>query len=74
MDATAMVTLLQPSYETYCLFDNVIVLSRGQVAYQGPREEALQYFADLGYHCPPNINPAEFLRMATTSLLPTDSD
>uniref|UniRef100_A0A0E0QPX7 ABC transporter domain-containing protein n=1 Tax=Oryza rufipogon TaxID=4529 RepID=A0A0E0QPX7_ORYRU len=35
---TAVIALLQPAPETYELFDDIILLSDGQVVYNGPRE------------------------------------
>lgn len=39
MDATLLVALLQPAPETYNLFDDVMLLSQGQIVFHGPREE-----------------------------------
>jgi len=56
--------LLQPSYELFNLFDRVIIMSQGEIAWQGYREDALPFFNQLGkYRCHENLNPAEFLRM-----------
>jgi hypothetical protein len=33
----------------------------GSIVYYGPAKDALDYFAALGYECPPNYNPADFL-------------
>ncbi|CDP15381.1 unnamed protein product [Coffea canephora] len=38
MDITMIISLLQPAPETYNLFDDIILLSEGQIVYQGPRE------------------------------------
>ncbi|KAK0584985.1 hypothetical protein LWI29_021690 [Acer saccharum] len=38
MDVTIAISLLQPAPETYNLFDDIILLSEGQVVFQGPRE------------------------------------
>ncbi len=62
MGGTALVSLLQPSYEVFNLFDNVMILTHGEIAYLGSRMDALHHFAGLGYHCSPTLNPAEFLR------------
>ncbi|KAJ0601345.1 Pleiotropic drug resistance protein 2 [Helianthus annuus] len=32
-----MVSLLQPALETFDLFDDIVLLSEGQIVYQGPR-------------------------------------
>jgi len=39
MEGTLLVALLQPAPETYNLFDDVMLLSQGQIVYHGPREE-----------------------------------
>ncbi|XP_031568131.1 protein white-like [Actinia tenebrosa] len=35
-------------------------MAEGRVAYLGPLGRAISYFADLGYMCPSNFNPADF--------------
>ena len=41
-------------------------MSKGEITWLGPREEALGFFYGLGrYRCLENLNPAEFLRMCT---------
>jgi ABC-type multidrug transport system ATPase subunit len=62
MGGAALVSLLQPSYEVFHLFDNVMILTQGQIAYLGKREDSLEYFEALGYRCRSTLNPAEFLR------------
>jgi ABC-type multidrug transport system ATPase subunit len=37
LNGTALVSLLQPAPETYELFDDIILLTDGQIVYQGPR-------------------------------------
>ena len=39
LEGTLLVALLQPPPETYNLFDDVMLLSQGQVVFHGPREE-----------------------------------
>jgi ABC-type multidrug transport system ATPase subunit len=65
MGTTAMVALLQPSYDVFNLFDNVLILSHGEIAFLGSKKDAFAHFESLGYRCHPNVNPAEFLRTAT---------
>jgi len=62
MGGAALVSLLQPSYEVFHLFDNVMILTQGQIAFLGKREDTLEYFEALGYRCRSTLNPAEFLR------------
>ncbi|XP_019173606.1 PREDICTED: ABC transporter G family member 32-like [Ipomoea nil] len=63
---TTLVSLLQPDPETYSLFDDVILLSEGQIVYQGPRESALDFFLFMGFRCPPRKNVADFLQEITS--------
>lgn len=44
LDGTTFISLLQPAPETYDLFDDIVLLSEGQVVYQGPREDVLEFF------------------------------
>lgn len=43
------------------MFDELLLLSRGKVIFQGPATECCAYFSRLGYECPPHFNPADFL-------------
>nr|KJB54138.1 hypothetical protein B456_009G022400 [Gossypium raimondii] len=62
LDGTTVISLLQPAPETYQLFDDVILLCEGQIVYQGPLEEALDFFAFMGFKCPERKNVADFLQ------------
>lgn len=62
MDLTMVISLLQPSPETFNLFDDIIVLCEGQIVYQGPRENVLDFFESLGFRCPERMNTADFLQ------------
>ncbi|PHT79092.1 Pleiotropic drug resistance protein 6 [Capsicum annuum] len=65
-DGTTLVSLLQPDPETYSLFDDIILLSEGQIIYQGPRETALEFFEFMGFKCPSRKNVADFLQELTS--------
>ncbi|KAI9117635.1 hypothetical protein K1719_011801 [Acacia pycnantha] len=56
LDATTIVSLLQPAPETFELFDDVILLCEGQIVYQGPRESALEFFNLKGFIFPERKN------------------
>ena len=43
----------------FSLFDDLLFLSEGMIAYHGPAEAALDYFRLLGHPCPENHNPAD---------------
>lgn len=59
---TALISLLQPAPETYDLFDDVILLSDGQIVYQGPRQQVLHFFESMGFKCPERKGVADFLQ------------
>ncbi len=42
-------SILQPSSEVFQLFDRIIVLDKGQIMFQGTRQDALPYFDSLWY-------------------------
>lgn len=67
LDATTVISLLQPAPETYELFDDVILLSEGQIVYQGPREAVLNFFSFMGFSCPRRKNVADFLQEVSSS-------
>ncbi|XP_020591940.1 ABC transporter G family member 44-like [Phalaenopsis equestris] len=62
LEGTAVVSLLQPPPETYELFDDIILLSEGHIVYQGPREDALEFFKFMGFECPKRKGIADFLQ------------
>ncbi|CAL5019330.1 unnamed protein product [Urochloa decumbens] len=62
LGGTALIALLQPPPETYELFDDVVLLSEGQIVYQGPRENVLEFFEAVGFKCPERKSVADFLQ------------
>ncbi|KAI3868276.1 hypothetical protein MKX03_000187, partial [Papaver bracteatum] len=66
MNATAVISLLQPAPETYDLFDDIILLSDGKIVYQGPREHVLEFFESMGFKCPERKGVADFLQEVTS--------
>ena len=42
LDATILVSLLQPAPETFDLFDDVLLLSEGHIVFHGPREQVTE--------------------------------
>ncbi|KAF2105736.1 ATP-binding cassette transporter-like protein [Lophiotrema nucula] len=51
----------QPSTTTFELFDKLLLMSLGKVAYNGPVSGIKDYFDALGYSMPLFTNPAEFV-------------
>ncbi|KAL6547611.1 transcription factor [Orobanche hederae] len=66
MKVTAFISLLQPAPETYDLFDDIVLLSDGQIVYQGPRENVLDFFESMGFKCPERKGVADFLQEVTS--------
>ncbi|OVA06116.1 ABC transporter-like [Macleaya cordata] len=66
MDVTMIISLLQPAPETFELFDDIILLSEGQIVYQGPRENILEFFEHTGFKCPERKGVADFLQEVTS--------
>ncbi|KAF0720518.1 Aste57867_237 [Aphanomyces stellatus] len=71
LNYTLVCTLLQPPPEVFALFDNVVLLHDGHVAYSGTRAHAVDYFGSIGFFCPPRVDVAEFIQQVTTDLGPT---
>ncbi|ODM89457.1 Protein white, partial [Orchesella cincta] len=57
---TIICTIHQPASATFALFDKLLLLSEGRVAYFGGAQEAPAYFSSIGYPCPETYNPADF--------------
>ncbi|CAN0916694.1 Pleiotropic drug resistance protein 2 [Linum grandiflorum] len=66
MDETIVVSLLQPSPETFDLFDDVILLAESQIVYQGPKSQILQFFRSHGFECPDRKSVADFIQEVTS--------
>jgi ABC-type multidrug transport system ATPase subunit len=61
-EATVLASLLQPTPEVFELFDDVMLLSEGQIVYQGPREYVLEFFERCGFRCPQRKGVPDFLQ------------
>ncbi|KAL0927351.1 hypothetical protein M5K25_001514 [Dendrobium thyrsiflorum] len=62
MEATSLISLLQPAAETFNLFDDIILMSEGKIIYHGPRDRVLHFFQDCGFICPKRKGIADFLQ------------
>ncbi|KAK1313458.1 ABC transporter G family member 36 [Acorus calamus] len=65
-EGTILMSLLQPAPETFNLFDDIILLSEGQIVYQGPREHVVEFFESCGFRCPDRKGTADFLQEVTS--------
>lgn len=50
----------QPTSDIFYLFTNIILMSAGRIIFHGTVQEAQTLFNNIGLHCPPLYNPAEF--------------
>ncbi|XP_065906201.1 broad substrate specificity ATP-binding cassette transporter ABCG2-like isoform X2 [Dysidea avara] len=55
-----IMSIHQPRYSIYKLFDSLTLISRGRLVYNGPANNALNYFSQIGYQCEQRNNPADF--------------
>ncbi|XP_008461059.1 pleiotropic drug resistance protein 1-like [Cucumis melo] len=65
-NGTAVLSLLQPAPETFKLFDDIILLSEGQIVYQGPCQQVLEFFEFMGFKCPERKGVADYLQEVTS--------
>mmetsp|Transcript_26239 Transcript_26239/g.42976 ORF Transcript_26239/g.42976 Transcript_26239/m.42976 type:complete len:702 (-) Transcript_26239:333-2438(-) len=70
---TVVATLHQPSSEIFHMFDDLVILSEGQVMYFGPANLSVDYFRVHGFPCPQYNNPADFYFMKILNTLPSTS-
>ncbi|CAM6119568.1 unnamed protein product [Calypogeia fissa] len=64
--ATICISLLQPAPETYNMFDDVILLSGGQIIYHGPLKHVEEFFVTCGFKCPQRKSIPDFLQEVTS--------
>lgn len=57
---TVISSIHQPSSQIYELFDDLLLLDEGNVAYFGPTPDAVPFFKSAGFACPASWNPADF--------------
>lgn len=58
---TIIFTIHQPRSNIVALFDQLILLAKGKTVYSGPLSHCQSYFEQIGYHCPPGFNIADYL-------------
>ncbi|XP_054159477.1 protein white-like [Oppia nitens] len=57
---TVICTIHQPSSEVFSVFNQLLLLSNGRVAFLGKSDKAIEFFSSLGLQCPNNYNPSDF--------------
>jgi hypothetical protein len=58
---TVVFTIHQPRSNIVALFDQLIVLAQGKMAYSGAYSRCQDHFASIGQPCPPGFNIADYL-------------
>lgn len=71
--ASVLFTIHQPSSEIFNSFDNLILMNKGRVMYQGPVDGVTDYFEVRGHPVPPHYNPADWIMVRNESREPYGS-
>lgn len=58
---TVIVSIHQPRFDIFQLFDDILLLSRGDLLWSGSISSMMNHFSTLGYSCPEYMNPADFI-------------
>ncbi|TVU26737.1 hypothetical protein EJB05_29297, partial [Eragrostis curvula] len=61
-ESTIIVSLLQPSPETYELFDDIILMAEGKIVFHGSKNCIMSFFESCGFKCPERKGAADFLQ------------
>ncbi|TPX34351.1 hypothetical protein SmJEL517_g02928 [Synchytrium microbalum] len=64
---TMMMVVHQPREEILAMFDRIILLSQGRLAFTGNLEDAIRHFTTLGFPFPMSTNPGDYLLDITTT-------
>jgi len=56
---TVVCTIHQPQTMIYDLMDNLILMKKGNIVYQGSAAKAVDFFSTCGFPCPDRMNPAD---------------
>lgn len=59
-DKTIILTIHQPSSELFNMFDKLMLMASGRLAFLGTPAEAAKFFYQMSAPCPNNYNPADF--------------
>jgi ATP-binding cassette, subfamily G (WHITE), member 2 len=58
---TVVCTIHQPQTKIFNLIDNLLLMKKGEIVYQGACAKSELYFAQAGYPCPDKMNPADHM-------------
>ena len=62
--SSVLFTIHQPSSEIFNSFDQLILLNKGRVMYQGLVSDVPAYFQERGHGAPNNYNPADWIMVS----------
>jgi len=71
---TVIATIHQPSSEIFNLFDQLILLADGRIAYFGPKDKSIEYFNSIGHQVPTFTNPADYFMSQLATLDDSEVD
>ena len=58
---TIILSIHQPRFKIFQMFDSVTLLSNGSFVYHGPTSQVIPYFASVGFACGEFNNPADYV-------------
>ncbi|CAG8436016.1 6344_t:CDS:10 [Scutellospora calospora] len=71
---TVAAVIHSPSPQAFNTFDDFLLLGKGgRIVYFGPTNKAMEYFQTLGFNCPEEESPADFMmEIASGKIQPAD--
>ena len=67
-NTTVIATIHQPSSKLFNMFDDVIFMQNGKVAYSGPVQNVSNFFKGVGHECGQDSNPADHAMLLLQTL------
>ncbi|RVD91126.1 ABCG-like transporter [Tubulinosema ratisbonensis] len=68
-----VITIHQPSFKMLQYFDNVILMGKGAVIFDGKLQGCVDFFKENGYECPEYTNPTDYF-LETISINTTSKE
>lgn len=69
---TVISTIHQPNSEIFDNFDRLMLIANGKIIYMNEAHKSSDYFAKIGYVCPPMSNPADYFMTVMSPENPND--
>lgn len=70
---TIILSIHQPRYSIFKLFDTMMLLSGGECVFYGPAKDALEYFRLGDYNCEEHNNPPDFFLDVLSGCIPSSN-